>query len=265
MIHPTALIDPAATLDPSVEVGPYAVIDGPAVIGAGCVLHPFSRVTGRVTMGARNVLHSTCVLGGAPQDRKYHDEPTELIIGDDNIFREGVTVHRGTGPGTKTLLGSRIFMMCNSHVGHNCTVGDDATLVNGCLLAGHVQVGAKAIIGANTAIHQFCRVGAMAMISNTANMNVDFPPFFLTMTTNTVTQLNAVGLRRSGIPRENITALRELFRLVWRANRPFKEAFKTLSPALLAVPQVREVIDFCLTSKRGVATYRPWSGHDEPE
>jgi len=259
VIHPTAIIDPAATLGEGVEVGPYAIIEGPAVIGPGCVLHAASRIVGRVTMGARNVVHGTAIIGGAPQDRKYGGEPTEVIIGDDNIFREGVTVHRGTGANTKTVIGSRNFLMVNSHVGHNCVVGDDATLVNSALLAGHVRVGDKAIIGGNCGIHQFCRIGRMAMISNQSGLNQDLPPFFTCMMINKVAQLNVVGLRRAGVPRENISALREMFQIVWRGNRLLKAAMKDLDPRLLAVPEVKEVIEFCMASKRGVVRYQAWS------
>jgi UDP-N-acetylglucosamine acyltransferase len=265
MIHPTAIIDPAAILAEGVEIGPYAIIEGPVILGPGCILHAMARIVGRVTMGARNTLHSTAVIGGPPQDRKYGGEPTEVIIGDDNIFREGVTVHRGTGPGTRTVLGSRNYLMVNSHVGHNCVVGDDVTLVNGSLLAGHVHIASRAIIGGNCAVHQFCRIGKMAMISNASCMNVDLPPYFTAMATNCVTQLNSVGLRRAGIPRENISAVREMFQLVWRGNRSIGEALKELSPQLQQVPQVQEVIAFCQATKRGVAKFRPWSNRSGGE
>ena len=259
MIHPTAIIDPAATLGEGVEIGPYAVIEGPVILGPGCILHAMARIVGHVTMGARNTIHGTAVIGDYPQDRKYGGEPTQVIIGDDNIFREGVTIHRGTGPGTRTVVGSRNYLMAQSHIGHNCVVGDDVTIANAAALAGHVHVADRAIIGAHCGIHQFCRVGRMAMISNAACMNVDLPPFFLVMQTNFVAQLNAVGLRRSGVPRANISAVREMFQLVWRQNRSVPKAIQDLPPRLLEVPEVREVVTFCQATKRGVAKFQAWS------
>src|SRR6185295_13146641 len=143
----------------------------------------------------------------------------------------------------------------------NCTVGNDITFVNGSVLAGHVSIGDRAILGAYSAVHQFCRIGRLAMVSNLASMNVDFPPFFLTMATNTIHQLNAVGLRRSGMSKTSINALRQTFQVAFRENhqRPILVALRALPPELLAVPEVQEVISFCETAKRGVARYVPWS------
>jgi UDP-N-acetylglucosamine acyltransferase len=214
-----------------------------------------------LTMGARNEVHTSAVLGGWPQDRKYKGDFSETIIGDGNIFREGVTIHRGTGVNTRTVIGHRNFFMVNSHVGHNSVVGNDVTLVNGAVMAGHTSIGDRAILGASCAVHQFCRVGRLAMISSQSAMNVDFPPFFLTMTTNVVHQLNAVGLRRSGLSRETINALRKMFQIAFRdqRHRPMVAALKDLPAEILAVPEVREVLEFCQTAKRGVARFVPWS------
>ena len=259
-IHPSAVISPEAKISSDVKIGPYAVIDGPISIGPGSIIHSGAKLLGRLTMGARNVVHSTAVLGDWPQDRKYKGEPSEVIIGDDNIFREGVTVHRGTGANTKTVIGNRCYLMVNSHVGHNCVISDDVTLVNGALLGGHVHVGERAIIGGNSAIHQFCRIGRLAMISNAACMQVDLPPFFTAMATNTITQLNAVGLRRSGMSRESINGIRKMFQLVFRDSRQTLAAtFDGLPAELVDVPEVRELLDFCRQTKRGIAKFQAWS------
>jgi UDP-N-acetylglucosamine acyltransferase len=234
------------------------VIEGPVSIGADSIIHAGAKVMGQTTLGARNVVHSTAVIGDWPQDRKYHGEPSEVRIGDDNVFREGVTVHRGTGAGTVTTIGSRCFLMTHSHVGHNCTVGDDVTLINGALLGGHVQVFPRAIIGAHSVIHQFCRVGRMAMTSF-CGYNVDVPPFCIGMSTNHVTQLNFVGLRRSGVPRANISALRQMFQLLFRSDRLLKNAIDDLPVELTAVPEVAEFVAFIRATKRGVARFAPWS------
>lgn len=260
-IHSTAIVSLEARLAESVEVGPYAIIDGAVSLGAGCVVQAQARLIGPLTMGAGCVVHTGAVIGGGPQDRKYKGEHSDLLIGDENIFREGVTIHRGTGLNTKTVIGHRCFFMAHAHVGHNCVVGNDVTFINGATLAGHVQIGDRAILGAFCAVHQFCRIGRLAMISNCAGFNVDFPPFFLTMATNTVNQLNAVGLRRSGMPRSSINGLRRMFQLAFREqhNRPLRVALGALPVEVAEVPEVKEVVAFCAASKRGVARFVPWS------
>jgi UDP-N-acetylglucosamine acyltransferase len=259
-IHPTAVISPEAKLAADVKIGPYAVIEGPVALGAGSMVHAHATLRGPLTMGARNAVHPHAVIGDWPQDRKFGGEHSEVVIGDDNIFREGVTIHRPTGRDTFTRIGSRCFFMVNSHVGHNCTVGDNVTLINGALLGGHAQIADGAIIGAYSAIHQFCRVGRLAMLSNGAKFNVDVPPFFTAMATNTVTQLNAVGLRRSGMPRASIDALRKMLQLAFRTSgRPLSAALGDLPAEVLAVPEVQEVVAFVKGSKRGVALFQSWS------
>jgi UDP-N-acetylglucosamine acyltransferase len=261
-IHPTAIVSPEARLADDVVVGAYAVIEGPVTLGPGCEIRAHSHLIGPLTMGARNIVHSMAVIGGTPQDRKFKSaEFSETIVGDDNIFRENVTIHRGTGLNTRTTLGHRNYFMVCSHVGHNCVVGNDVTLVNGAVMAGHSSIGDRAILGAYSPIHQFCRIGRLAMISGSSAMNVDFPPFFLTMATNTIHQLNAVGLRRSGMSRDTINALRRMFQLAFRdqRDRPLRVALASLPPEVVNVPEVQEVIAFCQTSKRGVARFIPWS------
>lgn len=260
-IHPTAIISSEAKISSDLTIDAYAVIEGPVTIGAGSHIHGGARLIGPLTMGERNIVHSNAVLGGVPQDRKFSNEFTETLIGDDNIFREGVTIHRATGVGGKTVVGSRCYFMVNSHAGHNCSIADDVTLVNGAVLGGHVHVGPRAMIGAYVAVHQFCRIGRLAMPSNACCLNVDLPPFFIAMATNKVTQLNAVGLRRSGMSRETINGLRKMFQIAFRENRrrPLSAALADLPPAVSAIPEVQEVITFCKTSKRGVALFQPWS------
>lgn len=259
-VHPTAIVSAEATRAPDVKIGPYAVIEGRVTLGPGCMIHTHATLRGPLTMGARNAVHPHATIGDWPQDRKFTGDPSEVVIGDDNIFREGVTIHRATGLNNRTTIGSRNYFMVNSHVGHNCTVANDVTLVNGAVLGGHVQVADKAIIGAYSAVHQFCRVGRLAMLSNLAGLSVDMPPFFISMATNKLTQLNAVGLRRSGMSRESINAIRQAFQLAFRnSTRPIARALADLPPELLAVPEVREIVDFLKSSKRGIATFQSWS------
>jgi UDP-N-acetylglucosamine acyltransferase len=260
-IHHTAIISREAKLADDIIVGPYAIIEGPVVAGPGTVVHAHGQLLGPLTLGSRNTIHANAVIGGCPQDRKFKNDFSETLIGDDNIFREGTTIHRGTAPGSKTLIGHRNYFMTNAHVGHNALVGNDVTFINGASLAGHASIGDRAILGAYCAVHQFCRVGRLAMISNFSGLNVDFPPFFLTMSTNAINQLNSVGLRRSGIPRSSINALRDMFKRAFRAqhDRPLLAALAALPPDLRKVPEVEEVITFCRAAKRGVARFVPWS------
>jgi UDP-N-acetylglucosamine acyltransferase len=260
-IHPTAIISREANLADDVSVGPYAIVDGPVTLGAGTQIHAQARIIGPLTMGVRNTVHTGAVLGDWPQDRKFKGDFSETVIGDDNIFREGVTIHRGTGLNTKTAIGHRNYFMANSHVGHNAVVTNDVTLVNGAVMAGHSWIGERAILGAYCSVHQFCRVGRLAMISNIVGLNVDFPPFFLTMMTNTVNQLNSVGLRRSGMPRPSINALRRMFQHAFRVehHRPLLAALADLPADIRDVAEVQEVITFCKGAKRGVARFVPWS------
>ncbi len=259
LIHSTAIIDPQARIDATARIGAYSVIEGPVTIGPDCVIGSQVKLIGPMEMGRGNKIHSFAVLGDAPQDLKYHDQPSRVIIGENNIFREHTTVHRGTGG--DTVIGSSGFFMVGSHVGHNCRVGNSVTLVNSAVLGGHVQVFDRAIIGGLCAMHQYCRVGRLAMISNNSAHNVDIPPFCIAMDINMVTQLNAVGLRRCGMSRESVNALRQMFKILFRDRRglSLNKNITLLPPELQAVPEVREFTDFVGSSKRGIARFKPWS------
>ena len=259
LIHSTAIIDPQARIDATARIGAYSDIEGPVTIGPDCVIGSQVKLIGPMEIGRGNQVHSFAVLGDAPQDLKYHDQPSRVIIGENNIFREHTTVHRGTGG--DTVIGSSGFFMVGSHVGHNCRVGNSVTLVNSAVLGGHVQVFDRAIIGGLCAMHQYCRVGRLAMISNNSAHNVDIPPFCIVMNINTIAQLNLVGLRRSGMSREHINGVREMFRILFRDNRgaSLNKNITLLPAELLAIPEVREFTDFVANSKRGVARFTPWS------
>ena len=164
MIHPKAIIHPKAKLDATVQVGPYAVIDAGVELGAECVVGPYVYLTGLTTIGVGNRFHAGCVIGDAPQDLKCKNEPTRLRIGDINVFREHVTIHRSNKTAEDTVVGSDNFFMANSHVAHNCTVGDRVILANGALLGGHAVVQDRAFISGNGLVHQFTRVGTLALM-----------------------------------------------------------------------------------------------------
>ena len=254
MLHPTAIIAPTARLAADVQVGPYAVIDAQVTLGPGCVVGPHTHLTGHTTIGARNRFHAGCVIGDAPQDLKYQDEPTRLVIGDDNVFREHVTVHRSNKLTEDTILGSHNFLMANSHVGHNARLGNHVILANGVLLAGHVEVGDRAFLSGNCLVHQFTRVGTLALMQGGAAISQDLPPFCIATGDNGICGLNSIGLRRTGLSADQRLELRHLYHLLFLSGRPWRD---TLAEAQAAAQgtAARELLGFIASSKRGVCRH----------
>ena len=199
MIHPSALVDPRAQLHSSVVVGPFTVIDSDVVIGKGCRIGPHVHLTGHTVIGSNNVFHTGCVIGDAPQDLKYKGEPTRISIGDGNTFREHVTVHRSSKMDEETAIGSNNFLMAHCHIGHNGRLGNSVIVANGALLAGFVKVEDGAFISGNCLLHQFVRVGRLALMQGRAGISKDVPPFTIARGVNRICGLNVVGLRRAGI------------------------------------------------------------------
>ncbi len=224
MIHPTAVIHPKAQIDPTVVVGPYVVIDEQVVLGPGCRLGPYVYLTGVTTIGAHNRFHAGAVVGDAPQDLKYKDEPTRLRIGDHNVFREHVTVHRSNKVEEETLIGSHNFLMQHSHVAHNCILGDHVILAGGALLAGHATVADRAFISGNCLVHQYVRVGTLALMQGGAAISKDLPPFTVARGGNGICGLNTVGLRRAGFSAEQRLELKQLYHALFRSGRNLREA-----------------------------------------
>ena len=253
MIHPTAIIHPKAKLDSTVRVGPYAVIDAGVELGASCVVGPHVYLTGLTSIGARNRFHDGAVIGDAPQDLKYKDEPTRLRIGDDNVFREHVTVHRSNKTAEDTVIGSHNFFMQHSHVAHNCVIGDSVILAGGALLAGHVTVQDRAFISGNCLVHQFVRVGTLAMMQGGSAISQDLPPFTIAQRENEICGLNLVGLRRAGFTAEQRLELKKLYHALFRSGQNLRNAVadarKTFSGAAAKV-----MLDFLESSKRGVCS-----------
>ncbi len=253
MIHPTAIIHPKAKLDSTVCVGPYAVIDEGVELGAGCVVGPHVYLTGLTTIGARNRFHAGCVIGDAPQDIKYQGQPTRLRIGDDNLFREHATVHRSNKTTEDTVIGSQNFLMAHCHVAHNCRIGNQVAVANGALLAGHVTVEDRAFISGNCLVHQFVRVGTLAMMRGGSGISQDLPPFTIARGENGICGLNSVGLRRAGFNAEARVELKRLYHALFRAG-------KNLSVALAAArenfssPTAKVLLDFVAGAKRGVCS-----------
>ncbi len=226
-ISPLAYVDPRAQLGAEVSVGPFCYIGPNVKVGDHCRLESHVTLTGWATIGQRNRFWQNCVIGGEPQDKGYTDDIlTQVQIGDDNQFREGVTVNRGAlKEDGITRIGHRNVLLSNAHVGHNCHLHSDIMLVNGVLLAGHVHVDDKATISGNSAVHQFCSVGTMAFVGGCSKVVVDVPPYMIFDGNDDarVKTLNIVGMQRSGISAPAIASIKRAFKLLFREHKPLDE------------------------------------------
>lgn len=251
-IHPTAIVGPEVELADDVEVGPFCFLDGAVRIGSGTRL--LSRVTilGGTEVGQGNVFHPNSVIGDAPQDISYTGGVRRVRIGDRNTFREGATVHRGSEHGETTVIGSDGLFMVNSHVAHDCQIGDRVTLVNGALLGGWVQIGNGAMISGNCVVHQYCRIGRLAFMRGLTRTSRDIPPFCLADGLHLLRGVNVVGLRRAGFSPDRIRPIRRAFAILFSRARNLKIALDELVAAGPFLPEVRELVDFIASSKRGV-------------
>jgi UDP-N-acetylglucosamine acyltransferase len=254
MIHPTAVVDPKAELGRGVRVGPYAVIEAGVTLGDGCEVGPHAVLSGRTTLGADNRIFAQAVIGGIPQDLKYQGEDTALSIGDGNTFRECVTVNIGTeGGGGVTRIGSGGLFMAYVHVAHDCRIGDGVILVNAVTLAGHVTVEDRAVVGGLSALHQFTRVGTQAMVGGCSAVDQDVPPYCLAMGNRVrLRGLNLTGLKRSGLSKDEIRALKDAYDLLFKGKRPIKEAGDEALARWPDDPRVGRLARFVIESERGV-------------
>ena len=251
-IHPTAIIDPKAEIDSNVEIGPYVVIDGAVKIMRGTRVMAHAYITGWTEIGEDNEIHPGVVLGDAPQDKAYKGQETYLRIGDRNIIREHVQVHRGTAAGSATIIGNDNFLMATSHVGHNCTLGDNVILANGALLGGHVEVGNNVFLSGNCVVHQFVRIGDYALMRGLSGTSRDVPPFAIIDWQHTVRGVNVVGLKRAGFDDKRIRAIRAAFRILFRKGRNLSLAMKEVEESGRANRDVLALLEFIKSSKRGV-------------
>jgi UDP-N-acetylglucosamine acyltransferase len=251
MIHPTAIIHPKARLDSTVRVGPYAIIDEGVEVGPDCVVGPQVYLTGQTSIGARNRFYAGCVIGEAPQDLKYSGEPTGLRIGDRNVFREHVTVHRSNKAADYTVIGCHCLFMASSHVGHDCRLGDQVILANGVLLGGHVTVDDRALLSGNCLVHQFVHVGTLAMMQGGSAISKDLPPYTMARGHNGICGLNTVGLRRAGLTPAERLELKQLYRALFREGQNLRAAVVSGREKFSSAP-AKVMLDFLAGSKRGV-------------
>jgi len=262
VIHPTALVSPKAELDPTVTVGPYAVIEAGVRIGAHSIIGPHAFLTGQTDIGEHNEFFAGAVIGEAPQDLKYRGAPTGLSVGSHNVFREHVTVHRSNKPEDKTVIGSHNFLMANSHVGHNCRVGDNVILANGALLGGHVVVQDRAFISGNCLVHQFVRVGVLALMQGGSAISKDLPPYTIARGDNGMCGLNVVGLRRAGLSAEERLELKQLYRALFRAGTTLRAALGAARKGFSS-PPAKALIEFVAGAKRGLCSDTGWRKTEE--
>jgi UDP-N-acetylglucosamine acyltransferase len=256
-IHPTAIIDPRAEIAPDVAIGPYVVIEGPARIGSRTRVGPRATILGCTTIGEDNEIHTGAVLGDTPQDLAYKGQESYLRIGDRNVFREFVQVHRGTVADSETIIGHDNFFMATSHIAHNCRVGNHNVLANSAMLGGYVEVADRVFLSANCLVHQFTRIGEFSIMRGLSGTSRDVPPFSIIDWQHTVRGVNVVGLKRVGFDERRIRVLREAFRILFHKGKNLSLAVAEVE-ATFPEPtdDVVRLLEFIRSSTRGVCMGR---------
>lgn len=254
MIHPTAVVEAGAQLGTGCEIGPYCVIGAHVVLGDRCQLHSHVVVDGHTTLGEGNEIFPFASLGLKTQDLKWKGGVTRTQIGDRNTFREYVTVHSATHDGGVTTLGSDNHLLAYSHVAHDCRMGHHIVMSNVATLAGHVTVEDHAIIGGLAAVHQFCRIGRMAMVGGCSKIVQDVPPFMIADGNPAQTRtINKVGLERNGVGEEAQSVLRQAYRVLFREGLTIPNALAKIEQELPPLPEVRHLVQFIRASERGIS------------
>jgi UDP-N-acetylglucosamine acyltransferase len=253
-IHPTAIIDPRAVIAPGVTIGPWTLVGPYVEIQEGTQIHAHVVIEGPTVIGKNNCIYSFAAIGGAPQDKKYHGEATQLIIGDSNIFRESCTIHRGTVHGGDiTRIGNHNLFMAYTHVAHDCIVGDHVTFSNSAAIAGHVKVGDYSILGGMVGVHQFCTIGSHSFAAGGSIILKDVPPYVLVSGYPAKAHgLNTVGLERQGFTSEMIMAIRRAYRVVFRQGLTLQEAISELKETAEDTEQAQHFLGFLINSARGI-------------
>jgi len=253
-IHPTAIVEVGAEVDPSCEIGPYAVIGARVRLGPRTVVGPHAVVHGRTTLGADNRIFPHAVLGSIPQDLKYRGEDTSLEVGDRNTFREFATLNLGTaGGGGVTRVGSGGLFMTGCHVGHDCQIGDGAIIANTVALAGHVVIEDHVHVGGVSAVHQFCRIGRFAFVGGMTGVAMDVAPYCTVSGARAeLAGVNVIGMQRAGMADDQIGRIKQAYKVVFRSNLGLQEAIAQLGAELAGYPEIDHLIDFLKGSQRGI-------------
>jgi UDP-N-acetylglucosamine acyltransferase len=252
-IHPTAIVDGRAEIGGETIIGPYCVIGPDVVLGENCWLQHHVTLCGPMRAGARNKFYAYCSIGQQTQDLKYRGEPTYLEIGDENTFREFVTINRSTTSEGKTRVGNRGNFLAYSHIGHDCQVGDEVVFSNNGTLAGHVRVDENAVMGGLTAVHQFCRIGRFAITGGCSKIVQDVPPFMIADGNPArIRGINLVGLERKKFPTEKVKWIKEAFRLIYRSKYNTRQALDAVRQELPETEEVKQIVEFIEKTERGI-------------
>jgi len=251
-IHPLSYVDPKAELAADVIVGPFCNVEAGVIVGAGTKLDSHVTLKGGTTVGERNYFGQGSIIGGDPQDRKYKGEPTFLKIGNDNVFREYVTIHRATGEGQSTTVGSNCYLMAYCHLGHNVAVYDGVTMANSVGVSGHCTIEELSTLGGMVGLHQWVHVGKVAMVGGMSGITRDVPPFMIVEGRDCeVRDINAVGLRRYGISADGRMALHKACKLLYKSQLGLTNAIETVKREITMTPEVQTLIDFELRRFKG--------------
>jgi len=255
MIHKTAIIDPKAELDSRVEIGPYCVIGTHVKIGKDTKLAPHVVIDGWTQIGEGCRIFQFASIGAIPQDLKYKGEESWVIIGNNNVIREFVTINRGTTQsGEKTIIGNNNFLMAYCHVAHDCIIGNHVILANAATLAGHIEIEDYAIVGGLVGVHQFVRLGCHCIIGGSSGVNQDIPPYVMANGQRVKLHgLNTVGLKRHNFSHEAISNLKNAYRIIFRSGLTVKKALDQVQSEIKDSPEVDHLISFIKGSKRGIA------------
>lgn len=262
-VHPTAIVEPGAELADGVVVGPFCIVGGSARLEPGCRLESHAVVTGRTRLGAGCHVFPFAVLGHRPQDMKYAGETSELRVGPRTVVREHATLHPGTvGGGMVTSIGADCLLMAGTHVAHDCRIGDNVVMANGVTLGGHVEIGQWAMVGGLSAIHQHVRIGPHAMIGGLSGVESDVIPYGSVLGNRAcLSGLNTVGMKRRGVPRDEIAALRHAYRILFRGQGAFAERLDAVAALYARQPRVMEILRFAqVRSRRSLCQPRDRNG-----
>ncbi len=253
-IHPTAIVDPRASLADDVEIGPYSIVGPDTVIGAGTRIGPHVVIGAHTRIGARNKLFQFSSIGEAPQDKKYSNEPTRLEIGDDNTIREFCTLNRGTTQDAGvTKIGNNNWIMAYVHIAHDCQVGNHTIFANNAQIAGHVHVDDHAILGGFTVVHQFCRIGAHSITAMGTILLQDLPPYIMASGNTAIPHgINSEGLRRRGFSAEAITAIKRAYKTLYKSGLSFEDARAAIAAEAGAWAEMQVLIEFLAVAGRGI-------------
>ena len=255
-INPTAIIHPNADISEDVSIGPFSIIDENVSIGKGTVIGNNVTITGRSTIGNNNKIFHSCSIGEAPQDKKYNDEDTKLIIGNNNTIREFCTINRGTAQDRgETIIGNNNWIMAYVHIAHDCIIKNDCIFANASNIAGHVEIDDYAILGGFTGVHQFCKIGAHIITAVGTVVYKDIPPYIIAAGNNSNTRpngINSEGLKRRGFSKEAIQKIKQAYKIIYRDENSIDEALIQLEELASEFEEINLFVEFIKRSKRGL-------------